>query len=136
MIDVDHFKHINDTYGHAAGDEVLKLLVGYLRDALRQADILVRYGGEEFVVLMPETDLETSRAVAERLLAGVCGLAFDASTGPVTFTVSIGLAVWKHGDDQDIRALINRADESMYIAKQAGRNLVMVSPNLIVPLTA
>lgn len=131
MIDVDHFKHINDTYGHAVGDEVLKLLVGYLRETLRKADILVRYGGEEFVVLMPETNLETGRLVAERLLAGVRGLAWKTDTGPVTFTVSIGLAVWKPGNGDDIETLINCADASMYIAKQAGRNQLMVSPDLI-----
>lgn len=125
MLDADHFKAINDTHGHAVGDEVLIHLVAFLRASLRQVDVLARYGGEEFIVLMPETTLETGLLVAERLLTGVRQLVLEAPTGKVTFTVSIGVAVWRPGDSHSLEALINQADQAMYAAKQAGRNQVM-----------
>jgi diguanylate cyclase (GGDEF)-like protein len=128
MLDTDHFKTINDTYGHAVGDEVLIRLVGFLRASLRQADVLARYGGEEFIILMPETTLETGLVVAERLLTGVRQLVLDTAAGKVTFTVSIGVAVWSPGDSYSLESLIDQADQAMYAAKQAGRDQIMAFP--------
>jgi len=124
MIDVDRFKSINDRYGHAVGDEVLRLLANHLRSNLRAADILGRYGGEEFVVLMPETDLETARETARRLLAQTHQLTLDTRLGAVGFTISIGVAALQPGSDLSVDHLVDRADQAMYAAKQAGRDQV------------
>jgi diguanylate cyclase (GGDEF)-like protein len=124
MIDIDHFKQINDRYGHAVGDEALEKLAECLQNNLRAADILGRYGGEEFVVLMPETDLETARQSAERLVAHIRALTIETEHAPIPFTASIGVAVFDHARDTAINELIQRADQAMYAAKQAGRNQV------------
>lgn len=129
MIDADHFKSINDTYGHAIGDEVLKLLAGYLRQNLRQSDIVVRYGGEEFVALLPETDLKGAEKVAQSLLAGIRELEIETPHGPARFTVSIGVVAMRCGGDPDVDHLVDRADQAMYAAKQAGRDRVIVFRN-------
>jgi len=124
MIDIDHFKQINDRYGHAVGDEALKKLAECLQSNLRAADILGRYGGEEFVVLMPETDLETARRIAERLCEGIRALTIETEHAPIHFTTSIGVAVFDDARDATVDSLIQRADQAMYAAKQAGRNQV------------
>jgi diguanylate cyclase (GGDEF)-like protein len=128
MVDVDHFKHINDTYGHAIGDEALRQLASKLRQDLRSADILGRDGGEEFVVLMPETDLDTARRIAERLLSGIRTLCIDADQPQIGLTASIGVAEldWTH--PQSLDTLIACADQAMYTAKQAGRDRVFTQP--------
>ena len=128
MIDIDHFKQVNDAHGHAAGDLLLKKLAEHLQANLRAADILGRYGGEEFVVLMPETDLETARQSAERLLADIRTVRLITETGPVGFTTSIGIALFVPQDNAGIDALIQRADRAMYAAKQAGRNRIFSEP--------
>ncbi|MCX7839493.1 MAG: diguanylate cyclase [Anaerolineae bacterium] len=124
MLDIDHFKKINDRYGHAVGDLVLKKLAEYLHNNLRAADVLGRYGGEEFVVLMPETDLKTARQIAERLCHGIRALTTDTLRGPLRFTVSIGVAALNPTHDATLDELIQRADRAMYAAKQRGRNRV------------
>jgi diguanylate cyclase (GGDEF)-like protein len=126
MVDADYFKNINDTFGHAVGDEVLKLLANYLQQNLREADILSRYGGDEFVVLMPETDLEIAQEVASRLLAGICDLALETVKGQVKFTVSLGVAILMPGVDRSVDDLVDHADQAMYAAKQAGRSQVAI----------
>ncbi|HMB23048.1 MAG: diguanylate cyclase [Chloroflexota bacterium] len=125
MLDIDHFKMINDTYGHAAGDEALRKLADQLRQGLRSSDILGRYGGDEFVVLMPETDLQTARQSAERLLAGIRELRVSTPQTELGFTASIGVAELDHARQQTIDALIACADNAMYAAKQAGRDRVV-----------
>ncbi len=131
MVDIDHFKQINDQYGHTVGDLFLKELAQYLQKNLRAADILGRYGGEEFVILMPETDLETAQQSAERLLVGIRGLHIPTDTGQVGLTTSIGIVAFDSTRDTSIDALIQRADQAMYAAKQAGRNRV-VAPTLLI----
>lgn len=116
MMDLDHFKMVNDTYGHQAGDQVLINLVTKVNALLRQPDHLGRYGGEEFLVLLPETSLEEAVAVAERIRA-VCAL---PDQGP-SCTVSIGVTT-KQQDSDTVEALIARADTAMYRAKANGRN--------------
>jgi diguanylate cyclase (GGDEF)-like protein len=124
LLDVDFFKKINDQYGHAGGDEVLRRLSRVLSDMLREVDTPARLGGEEFVVLMPETPLEGARLVAERVRAGMEETVVDLNDGrQIRFTVSIGLAQWADGED-DIDVPLHRADEALYRAKAGGRNQV------------
>lgn len=124
LLDVDFFKKINDQYGHAGGDEVLRRLSRVLSDLLREVDTPARLGGEEFVVLMPETPLEGARLVAERVRAGMEATVMELGDGRlIRFTVSIGLAQWADGED-DIDVPLHRADEALYRAKAGGRNQV------------
>lgn len=126
MLDVDLFKRVNDVYGHQKGDEVLKMIANQTRIALRAYDVVGRYGGEEFIALLPGTDLETACAVAERLRQDIqATVVLRTPTGqPQPSTVSLGLTQWRSGDTVD--ALIHRADEALYRAKAAGRNRVEV----------
>jgi diguanylate cyclase (GGDEF)-like protein len=126
MIDIDHFKRINDSYGHAVGDAALRELADQLRQHSRAADILGRYGGEEFVVLMPETSLATAHQIAERLLDHIRRMRISTTTIQISLTASIGVAQldWTH--PQSLDALIANADRAMYTAKQAGRDRVFM----------
>ena len=126
MLDVDHFKRVNDTFGHQKGDEVLKMIATQTRHALRAYDVVGRYGGEEFIALLPGTDLETACVVAERLrLAIQTTVVLQTPAGqPHPTTVSLGLTPWRSGDTVD--ALIQRADEALYRAKAAGKNRIEV----------
>ncbi|GAB4580466.1 MAG: hypothetical protein Fur0022_32070 [Anaerolineales bacterium] len=121
MLDIDHFKNINDTYGHAKGDQVLKSLAQFLKIHLRDFDILGRYGGEEFVIVLPGADLENARNVAARLHKGVQER--PMINGSVSITVSLGVAELST-EVPDFYALMNKADMAMYQAKRAGRNRV------------
>jgi diguanylate cyclase (GGDEF)-like protein len=123
MLDIDHFKQVNDTCGHAAGDEVLRAVAERCRKNLRDIDLCGRYGGEEFVVLLPETDLSGTRNVAERLRRCIADVPIETSAGLVPVTISLGIAV-STDDCPDVAALINQADAGMYAAKAAGRNRV------------
>jgi len=124
MMDADHFKNINDTYGHQTGDEVLREISERCRKTLRANDILARYGGEEFVIVFPETKLDEAGAVAERLRVAVAENPIRIGDKALAVTVSIGLAAYAPG--QDIDKLFQRADSALYTAKQDGRNLVRV----------
>jgi len=119
MLDIDHFKHVNDTYGHSVGDRILQGLVGVVRSCLREVDLLVRWGGEEFMVLLPDTEISGASALAERLRDGVSRHTFPEVGG---LTISIGMAQYLREDSVD--SLVNRADQKMYLAKQNGRNRV------------
>jgi diguanylate cyclase (GGDEF)-like protein/PAS domain S-box-containing protein len=122
ILDVDHFKRVNDTHGHQAGDEVLRAISERCRATLRANDVLGRYGGEEFVIVFPETKLEKAGAVAERLRAAVAGSRITIANVSLGVTVSIGLAA--HAPGQRMDELLRRADAALYTAKQDGRNLV------------
>ncbi len=124
MLDIDLFKQVNDTHGHNIGDEVLRIMADRLKGVLRQTDLLGRYGGEEFVVLLPETGTEMAKIVAERL-RNVISHEPIATSGPgIPLTISIGVA--SLGEDiQDLTGLLNRADAAMYAAKRTGRNRVV-----------
>lgn len=129
MIDIDHFKTVNDTYGHLAGDAVLRDVALRLKANLRQSDILARYGGEEFILLMPETDSAQAWIGAERLRRVIAATPFNTSSGTVTVTASLGLSCWPANTDPNaitslpqINDLISRADQALYRAKQSGRN--------------
>jgi diguanylate cyclase (GGDEF)-like protein len=132
MLDVDHFKSINDRFGHPMGDEVLRRIGLFLVEAVRQEDVVCRYGGEEFAIVIPNGS-EGSVDLAERLRTGIEKLHFTCNGQPLTVTVSIGLAA----SDQPDEALLEQADAALYRAKQSGRNRVAVTSNLPpVPATA
>ena len=120
LLDIDFFKRVNDTYGHAAGDEVLKVVSGQVADQLRSSDTLARYGGEEFVVVMPNQEIHKAMAVAERVRTMIEQLAVQVEGQEIRTTVSIGVATSFPGDTPD--ALLRRADEALYKAKETGRN--------------
>jgi diguanylate cyclase (GGDEF)-like protein len=126
MLDVDHFKRVNDSYGHETGDRVLRVLADSCRACLRQQDVIGRYGGEEFVAFLPETPADLALDAAERLRHAVETLTVDSPQGPVKVTVSIGIATYNRATTS-ISALINAADRALYEAKQKGRNRVVVS---------
>ncbi len=126
MLDVDHFKNVNDSYGHETGDRVLRVLADACRKSLRQQDVIGRYGGEEFVAFLPETSSEIAQEVAERLRLSVAALGVASANGVVKVTVSIGVATAERGTAA-VAQLINAADQAMYEAKQQGRNRVVVS---------
>lgn len=124
MLDVDHFKSINDRFGHPAGDACLTSIATTLRDALRDTDEVFRFGGEEFAVLLAETTREQALVVAERLRTAVAAKAVTAfQCEPISVTVSAGTATLKADDDRD--SFIMRADKALYEAKRSGRNCVI-----------
>jgi diguanylate cyclase (GGDEF)-like protein/PAS domain S-box-containing protein len=127
MMDIDHFKRVNDTYGHKTGDVVLQKLSQLCQATLREVDIIGRIGGEEFAIILPETDGEKAAEVAERLRASIAKTEIPLETGlPLHFTVSIGIATLQ-GSDVNVDMLLNLADKALYEAKHSGRNRVRVA---------
>jgi diguanylate cyclase (GGDEF)-like protein len=126
MLDIDHFKRINDMFGHPVGDVAIKALAQVCNKALRPHDILARYGGEEFILTLPHTDEEGARVVAERIRQTVEEIELATPTGPVRFTVSIGISIY--AKDLAFEQLVARADEALYKAKESGRNRVVSLP--------
>jgi len=131
MLDVDHFKQVNDTWGHAAGDAVLRELAQRIETQVRASDVAARYGGEEFVVLLPNTLVESAMLLAERIRNAVSKSPFDLPGGEIeNVTVSIGISEVHPGLDDDLKtlgdSLVARADVALYAAKSAGRDRVIV----------
>lgn len=130
MIDIDHFKRVNDDHGHAAGDEVLREIAQCIESQIRVSDVAARYGGEEFVVLLPATDIRAGLLLAERIRGAVSAGSFDLGNGQSkTITTSIGVAsVRPKSDDADLKSLgdglLARADVALYVAKSGGRDRV------------
>ncbi len=124
MIDIDHFKRVNDTYGHTAGDEVLRSVVRAVSGCVRESDIVGRMGGEEFVAVLVETDGKFALLAAERIRKRIENLEVECAGQGVRVTVSIGLAELEDGDNE-VKDLVSRADRSLYIAKAEGRNRVV-----------
>jgi diguanylate cyclase (GGDEF)-like protein len=126
MIDIDHFKRVNDIYGHAVGDDVIRELVRTCTDNLREGDLFGRFGGEEFVCLMPETDANEALACAERMRRSIEALHVDTGRGALKFTVSAGVAVLEPANG-DWDALLKQADDALYLAKGGGRNRTVLA---------
>jgi diguanylate cyclase (GGDEF)-like protein len=121
MLDIDHFKMVNDTYGHTVGDEVLRTLASELRDHIRYPDTIGRYGGEEFLIVLPHSTLHAAAEQAERLCKHVESLSSKSGEHKIAVTVSIGIAQYKiHKEDWE--AFLSRADAALYQAKNSGRN--------------
>lgn len=126
LLDIDHFKKINDTYGHTVGDQILTGMVTLCQGNLREMDTLARLGGEEFVILLPETDLAEARHIAERLRRTLEHTFIHTDAGPLQVTISIGTMTHPTSDDDlPVHKLVQRADQAMYLAKRSGRNRVV-----------
>ena len=123
MIDIDHFKSVNDTYGHTIGDEVLRGVSLRCKKTVRQIDILGRYGGEEFAALVLDADPHGVQVVSERLRRCIADAPIDTDQGPIQVTISLGIALLDQ-DCKDLDELLRRADQALYVAKQSGRNQV------------
>jgi diguanylate cyclase (GGDEF)-like protein len=126
MLDLDHFKKVNDTWGHPAGDEVLRTFARVVASLLREEDVLYRYGGEEFLAVLPETDARGALAAAERVVAGVAATPVALAGGRLRVTVSAGVASLSPAV-QDADGLVARADEALYSAKSSGRNQALLA---------
>jgi two-component system chemotaxis response regulator CheY len=125
LLDVDHFKSYNDTYGHPAGDLVLETVAAQLKQRARGGDALYRYGGEEFLCVLPEQSLVTGTLAVQRMRAGVEALAIPHAGNPLgVLTISAGMAVLDAGETRSASAVLEEADEALYRAKQLGRNRV------------
>ena len=123
VADLDFFKRVNDTYGHAAGDEVLRTFANLLRKATRKTDVLGRIGGEEFAAVLPEAVLDSAERIAERIVNGCRSVRAISGSASIDFTCSIGITEAVEGDDS-IQTLLGRADAALYEAKRRGRNQV------------
>lgn len=127
MLDIDHFKSVNDQHGHGVGDEVIRLVASRCQRAIRDGDVLARMGGEEFAVLLPETTAEDARRVADRLLDAVASTPLAINALRLSIRVSVGGACARK-DDESLDAVLVRADHALYAAKRAGRGRVMFEP--------
>jgi len=131
MVDIDHFKRINDTYGHPAGDSILVEVALRMQETLRAYDCLGRFGGEEFLIVLPDASEEGAVALAERIRIAVAGVPIEAPSGPVNVTVSLGTVVRTMEQGTNFKTLIDEADRALYRAKDGGRNRVESAEPLI-----
>ncbi|MFZ5724142.1 MAG: diguanylate cyclase [Pseudomonadota bacterium] len=127
MVDIDHFKQINDRHGHIAGDRALAAAAEALRHCLRSSDRIGRYGGEEFLIVLPGATADAAREIAERCRLAVCAAGIDAGEVTITLTASLGVSSRPAREVRDADHIINLADEAMYLAKQGGRNRVVIA---------
>jgi len=125
MMDIDYFKSVNDSYGHHAGDHYLVEFAKVLREEVRLVDYVGRWGGEEFIILLPKTNVEQAKGLAERLRYAVEVMQIESGRGLISRTVSIGIASAQSGK-MDVDEIIRQADEAMYRAKQEGGNRVVI----------
>ena len=131
MLDVDHFKRVNDDHGHAAGDLALCHVAQVLSASTRATDVAARYGGEEFLVVLPATDVGGAARVAQQILDGIAGIEFEFEGQPISLTASAGVAEWNPlvESERDSAALMHEADRRLYHAKATGRNRVCAEPS-------
>jgi two-component system cell cycle response regulator len=120
MIDVDHFKQVNDTQGHTAGDAVLVEIAARIREAVRIEDVVARWGGEEFLVVLPSTDIDGAWTLGDRIRKDVAAEPVTFPSCSISVTVSVGCASWRSGETED--RIVSRADDALYAAKEAGRD--------------
>ncbi|WP_138435078.1 GGDEF domain-containing protein [Marinobacter shengliensis] len=126
MFDIDHFKPVNDNYGHLAGDEVIRHTAQTTRSNIRQSDSAGRYGGEEFGIILPETDAENARLICERIRESIEKSTVETSAGNITYTISMGIAQLTD-EPENYMQWMQKADEALYAAKECGRNRVVVA---------
>jgi diguanylate cyclase (GGDEF)-like protein len=132
MLDLDHFKRLNDTFGHDAGDAVLKSAAQLIRQHVRESDLACRFGGEEMIVILPECDTATGMERAEKVRAAIAGLGVQHGGRTLgNITASLGVAV-SRDQQQDAEALLRAADQALYEAKHSGRNRVVMAPDGVV----
>ncbi|MEW8584369.1 MAG: GGDEF domain-containing protein, partial [Candidatus Thiodiazotropha sp.] len=125
MMDLDHFKAVNDSYGHNVGDRVLRHVADICVAAIRGQDFLARYGGEEFTILLPETEIGSAALLAQRICDEIAAKPYRDGTQPISITISIGISEVEDNDD-DVHNLLYRADKALYEAKKRGRNRVVI----------
>ncbi len=125
LLDFDRFKYINDTFGHLAGDRALKIFADICRGNIREVDLFARFGGDEFVALLPEADHHQAREIAERMLQALTQLPIDIGVEKVSVTVSMGIS-GLIGENDTAEAILHRADQALYNAKESGRNRIVV----------
>jgi diguanylate cyclase (GGDEF)-like protein len=130
LLDLDHFKRVNDTYGHLVGDLVLKEISHQLQAEVRSVDAVGRFGGEEFVVVLPSMELADAEAIAQHICQHIASLVITIPTGTLQVTVSIGIAGYTP-EDQTVEQVINRADQGLYAAKAQGRNTYCFGQNIM-----
>lgn len=126
LLDLDHFKQINDTYGHAAGDQVLIATTQLVRENLRQNELIGRYGGDEFIILLPGSDCSRGQQIAKRLYRKIASHAVPTAKGPIPIALSLGIAELSQTEDATLETLLAYADQALYAAKHAGRNQLAV----------
>jgi diguanylate cyclase (GGDEF)-like protein len=124
MLDIDHFKKVNDTYGHPMGDRVIKSLALFLKQRLRKTDHIGRYGGEEFAVVLPDTNAEAAFKVLDDIRRRFAEIRYPAQPHDLSCTFSCGIA--ELGPDMEIKLLSSQADQALYVAKNGGRNRAAV----------
>lgn len=124
MIDIDHFKKVNDNYGHQCGDEVLKLASNIIKRNIRQSDAFIRFGGEEFAVIMPNTDVAEGLIIAERIREAIDQTDFTYNNEHIHFTISIGVSIY---GGEDVEHFIEKTDNALYKAKENGRNQIAIN---------
>ncbi|NOX33118.1 MAG: GGDEF domain-containing protein [Deltaproteobacteria bacterium] len=132
MVDIDHFKRVNDTFGHLVGDSLLRSIAQMLKDHLRRNDIAARYGGEEFLILLPETGIEGAKAVGQKIKNALSTKEWKLKETGETMgkvTVSMGIALYKLNEPE--QSLIKRSDDALYMAKNNGRNLIITQEDLL-----
>ena len=128
MVDIDHFKLVNDLYGHQAGDEVLKALATECKNRIRKTDSIGRYGGEEFMIILPESDEDSAFHVAESIRKSIADLDFRSNEDLIKITISIGIKTVYHNEDSlSVEYIIKCADSALYNAKRNGRNQTSAS---------
>jgi diguanylate cyclase (GGDEF)-like protein len=122
MVDIDHFKRVNDTYGHQVGDQAIQAMADACKALMRPTDIVARYGGEEFIITLTHTELEGALKVAERLRLAVADIVVPTEQGGLTFTISVGVS--SYAKPSRLEQIIAAADHALYAAKAGGRNRV------------
>jgi diguanylate cyclase (GGDEF)-like protein len=132
MLDIDHFKQINDTHGHQIGDAVLQGLAQALLGSVRDCDHVGRYGGEEFLIILPDSDKSNGAGTAERIRQNASMVDIDAAGDPLAMTISIGVASYPE-DGQDVETVLRQADDALYLSKSDGRNRVVLAKSLDLP---